>query len=166
MVEPDEQAFEIVLTRFLDLAALHAHIVDGQFSGRDQLRKVEAERRDVASHFVGVFLEREEHAGLVEPDGAIHEKSESQQGLARAGAAAHQRRPAFRQPAMRDFVEAANSGERFRQIANGQLTAEQFHGALRDRDSVHKLIRKSMGLRTEAARAARVLVERTSTVVR
>ncbi|MNC98249.1 hypothetical protein D3C83_161520 [compost metagenome] len=66
MVEPDEQPFEIVLTGFLDFAAFNANVVDGQFSGRDQLWKVEAEGRDVACDFLCVLLEREEHAGLVE----------------------------------------------------------------------------------------------------
>ena len=44
VVEPDEQAFEIVVAGFLDLAAFHADIVDGQFLRRDQLRKVKAQR--------------------------------------------------------------------------------------------------------------------------
>ena len=66
VVEADEQPFEIVLAGFLDLAAFDAHVVDRELPRRDQLRQVEAERRDVAGDLLVVLLERHEHAGLVE----------------------------------------------------------------------------------------------------
>ena len=42
VIEPDEQPFEVVLARFLDLAAFDAHVVDRELLRLDQLRKVEA----------------------------------------------------------------------------------------------------------------------------
>ena len=124
VIEPDEQPFEVVLARFLDLAAFHAHVVDGELLRLDQLREVEAERRDVAGNLLGVLLERHEHAGLVELDGAVHQKGEGQQRLAGSGPAADERRPAFRQPAARDLVEATDSGERFRQFATARWVGQ------------------------------------------
>ena len=53
--EPDEQPFEIVLAGFLDLAALHAHVVDRQLFRLDQRAKVEAERRDVSLAISSAF---------------------------------------------------------------------------------------------------------------
>ena len=116
VVEPDEQPFEVMLARFLDLAAFHAHVVDRELLRLDQLREVEPERRDVAGNLLGVLLERHEHAGFVEMDGAVHQKREGQQRLAGSRPAADERRPAFRQPAARDLVEATDAGRRFRQI--------------------------------------------------
>ena len=120
VVEADEQPFEVVLARFLDLAAFDAHVVDGQLLRLDQLGKVEAERRDVAGNLLGVLLERHEHAGLVELDGAVHQEGEGQQRLAGSRPAADERRPAFRQPAARDLVEAADSGGGLRQFATAR----------------------------------------------
>ena len=119
VIEPDEQPFEVVLARFLDLAAFHAHVVDRELLRLDQLRQVEAERRDVAGNLLGVLLERHEHAGLVELEGAVHQKGEGQQRLAGSRPAADERRPAFRQPAARDLVQATDSGQGFRQFATG-----------------------------------------------
>ena len=119
VIEPDEQAFEIVLAGFLDLAALHADVVDGELLRLDQLRKVEPERRDVAGNLLGVLLERHEHAGFVEVHGAVHQEREAEQRLAGSRPAADEGRPAFRQAAARDLVEAADAGEGFRQVAAG-----------------------------------------------
>jgi hypothetical protein len=109
----------------------------GTASATGTFKKIEAEGSDVARYFSCVLLEREEHPGLVEPNGAIHEKSEREQRLTGTGAATDQRRPAFWQPAARDLVEAANSGKGFRQLAQGQFLVEQFHGAVRDRGTIH-----------------------------
>ena len=81
--EPDEQPFEVVLARFLDLAALDADVVDRELFRLDQRGQVEAERRDVAGHLLGVLLERDEHAGFVELERAIHQECERQQASCR-----------------------------------------------------------------------------------
>ena len=83
VIEPDEQPFQVVLARFLDLAAVHAHVVDRELLRLDQLRKVKTERRDVAGNLLFVFLERHEHARLVEMEGAVHQKGERQQASCR-----------------------------------------------------------------------------------
>ena len=82
VIEANEQPFEIVLARFFDLAAFDAHVVDRELLRLDQLRQVEAERGHVADNLLLVFLERHEHAGLVELEGAVHQKGQRQQGLA------------------------------------------------------------------------------------
>ena len=108
VAEPDEQPFEIVLAGLLDLAAFDADVVDGQFLRRDQLRKVEAERRDVLGDLLAALLEGHEDAGLAELQRAIHQELHGQQRLAAAGAAADERRPAGWQAAAGDLVETAN----------------------------------------------------------
>ena len=123
VIEPDEQPFEIVLARFLDLAAFDAHVVDRELLRLDQLREVEAERRDVAGNLLGVLLERHQHAGLVEMKRAVHQKRERQQRLAGPRPAADQRRPALRQAAARDLVEATNSCQGFRRFATARRAA-------------------------------------------
>ncbi len=128
VAEADEQAFEVVLARFLDLGAFHAHVVDGELPLRDQLREVEPERRDVGGNLFGVLLERHEHAGFVELDDTVHQEGERQQRLARSRPSADESRPACRQPAARDLVEATDARGALRQRAavlrNGQ------HGGL------------------------------------
>ena len=64
VVEPDEQALEIVIAGFLDLAALDAHVVDDELLVGDQARHVVAERGDVGGEIIGRLLEAHEDAGL------------------------------------------------------------------------------------------------------
>ena len=108
VVQPDEQAFEIVVAGFLDLAAFHADIVDGQFLRRDQLRKVKAQRRDVFGDLLAAFLEREKDARLAELQRAIHQERHGQQRLAGSWTAADECRPSGWQAAAGDLVETAN----------------------------------------------------------
>jgi len=114
--EPDEQSLEIVLAGLLDLAALDADVVDRQLLLVDQGAEVEAERRHVTRHLLGVLFEGEEHAGLVELQRAIHQEGERQQGLAGSRPTADERRPVLRQSAAGDFVEAADAGQCFREL--------------------------------------------------
>ena len=83
VVQTDEQPFEIVVAGFLDLAAFHADIVDGQFLRRDQLRKIEAQGGDVFGDLLAAFLEREEDPRLPEPHGAVHQERHGQQASCR-----------------------------------------------------------------------------------
>ena len=56
-----------------------------------------------------------EDARLVELGDAPDDELHGQQGLARSGPAAHQRRPPARQPAFGDVIQAADAGGTFRQ---------------------------------------------------
>ena len=94
--EAHEQAFEIVFTGLLDLAAIDVDVVDDEFLLRDKRVEVVAQRAHVLREFLGVFLEGHEHAGLGELLRAVHEKADAQQGLAGPGPARHQRGPALR----------------------------------------------------------------------
>jgi len=64
-------------------------------------------------------LERDEHAGFIEQHRTVHQEREGQQRLAGSGPAADERRPAPRQSAARDLVEAVDAGERFRELRMG-----------------------------------------------
>jgi hypothetical protein len=120
VIEPDEQPFEIVFARFLDLVAFHAHVINRELPRLDQFGKIETERRDVTGNLLAVLLEREEHAGFVEEQGAVHQKGEGQQRLAGSGPATDERRPAFRQPAARDLVETTDPSRSLRHHANAR----------------------------------------------
>jgi hypothetical protein len=110
VAEADEKAAEVVLARLLDLGALDADVVDQQLPARDELFEIEAERADVLDQLLGGLLERHEHAGLAELGRPAHQQLHREQRLAAAGAAAHQRRPAARQAAAGDLVEAGDAG--------------------------------------------------------
>ena len=70
MVEPDEQPFEIVFARLLDLAAFDANVVDDQLlSARSAVGRSKPSDATSLGDLVGVLLERHEHAGLVEAYG-------------------------------------------------------------------------------------------------
>ena len=62
MFEPDEQAFEIVFTGFLDLTAIDMDVVDDEPLLRHERVEVVAQRAHVLREFLGVFLERHEYA--------------------------------------------------------------------------------------------------------
>ena len=117
VIEPDEQPFQIVLAGFLDLAAFDAHVVDRELPRVDQPGEVEPQGSDIAGNLLLVLLERHQHARFVEKKRAIHQKGESQQGLARPGPAADQCRPASGQAAAGDLVQARNSCQGFRRFA-------------------------------------------------
>ena len=112
VVEPDEQALEIVIAGFLDLAALDAHIVDDELLVGDQARHVVAERGDVGGEIVGGLLEAHEDARLAVERHAVDQEGHGEQGLAAAGGAADERRPPGRQAAEHDLVEAVDAGRR------------------------------------------------------
>ena len=79
----------------------------------DQLFQVVAERAHVGRQFLGVFLEREQHAGLGETFRPVHEEADAEQGFSGAGPARHERRPAGGEPAKGDFIESRYPGARF-----------------------------------------------------
>ncbi len=111
VAQADEQPFEVVLAGLLDLAALDVHVVDDQlaFARPAPSRSKPSERTFCVSSSVAL-LERHEHARLAELRGAAHQELHGQQRLAAAGAAADQRRPAARQAAPGDLVEAGDAG--------------------------------------------------------
>ena len=64
VLEPDEEAVEVVLARLLDLVPLHRHELEHQLLLGDQPVEVEAERADVGGQLFRRFLEGDEDAGL------------------------------------------------------------------------------------------------------
>ena len=114
----------MVLAGFLDLAAFYADVVDRELPRLDQPGEVEAQGSDIAGNLPLVFLERHQHARFVEKKRAVHQKGESQQGLARPGPAADQCRPAPGQAAACDLVQARNSRQGFRRFATARHAAQ------------------------------------------
>ena len=109
VVEANEEPFEVVFAGLLDLRALDSNVFERQALALDQIGHVVAERRDILEDvFLGLF-ERHEHAALAVRR-AVDEELQGEQRLAAAGPAAHQRRPALRQPAAGDLVEAVDTG--------------------------------------------------------
>src|ERR1043165_1699241 len=109
MTQADEQSFEVVLPRLLDLAPLDVNVVYRQLFFLDQVTEVKAERTDVLGQFLCGFLEGEEHTWLIVQNGSPNDELYPQRGLAAASPAAHQGGPAFGQPAARDLVQPLNA---------------------------------------------------------
>ena len=113
--QPDEQPFQVVLARLLDLAALDVDEVEHQFLLRDQRLEIMPERGEVRRQLLGVLLEGHEDARLAELHRAAHEEFHGQQRLAAAGAAAQERRPPLGQAAAGEFIQSLDAGGRFGQ---------------------------------------------------
>src|SRR5262245_21580196 len=92
MVQPDEEAFEIVLAGFLDLPALDHDVIEKDLPATDQVLKVESERRDVGLDLLFRLLERHKNARLSELPRAVNEELGGEESLAAAGATADERR--------------------------------------------------------------------------
>jgi hypothetical protein len=112
--KPDEEPFEVVLPGLLDLAALDADVVDCDLAVVHEPVEVEAERADVGGELVGGLLEHHEDAGLAVAHRALDDELGGEHRLAAAGAADHERRPAARQAAGGDLVEAVDPARRLR----------------------------------------------------
>ena len=115
-VQADEQAVQIVFAGLHDLVAVDCHRIDHQLLAGDQVGQIEAERADIRRQVVGALLEAHEDAGLVVVLDATDQEFHAHQRLAAAGAAADQRRPAAREAAAGDGIEAVDAGGAFRQL--------------------------------------------------
>jgi hypothetical protein len=91
-------------------------MVDHELAGRDQVFDVIAERGDVRGEILRTLLEAHEHAGLAEAGRAVDQERHAEQRLATARGAAQQRRPADRQAAQRQIVQAVDPGGCLRQL--------------------------------------------------
>ena len=109
VVEPDKQPFQVILSAFLDFAALDMDVIKHNFLAPDQPRQIKTERRDVGLQLGFRLLEGHQDARFAELHRAAHKEFHGQQRLAAARAAAHQRGPPARQPAAGDFVETLNA---------------------------------------------------------
>jgi hypothetical protein len=81
MAEPDEQPFEVVLARLLDLAALDLDVIEGELLLRDEFFEIEAERADIGCQFGRALLEHHEHAGVAMLCRPAHEELRGEHGL-------------------------------------------------------------------------------------
>ena len=113
IAQADEKALEIVFAGFGDLGALDLDVIDGELLLGDQLLDVVVKRTDVLDEVLRALFERQEHARLVVLDRAVVKEGHGEQGLAAPRRAAQQGRPALRQAALSNIIEAANAGRRF-----------------------------------------------------
>ena len=105
VAEPDEEAFEVVLTCLFDLASLDMNMIEINEFFRYQVVKVKAERADILLQLFLVFLEHHEYAGFAKFESAANDKFGTEHRLSCPGAAANQRRPPDRKPAKCDLVK-------------------------------------------------------------
>ena len=110
MVQTNEEPFEVVFAGLLDLRALDADVFEREALPlrRDRTMSWPSEAAFVDDVFFGLF-ERDEDAGLAARR-AVNQELEAEQGLATAGPATDQRRPAFGEPAAGDLIEAVDAG--------------------------------------------------------
>ena len=129
VVEPDEQAFEVVFTACVGLAAFEVNVVEHDHFFPDELGEVEAHRGDIGSELGLGLFESEEHARFVELHGTAHEKFRGEERFAATGAAADEGRTTAGQSAAGDFIEALDAGGALGQRAGGGGAAGfGFHG--------------------------------------
>jgi hypothetical protein len=72
--QADEEPLEVVLSGLLDLAPLHAHVIERQPALFHQRVEIEAQRADVLRQLLGGLLECEEHPRLIVLGRAAHEE--------------------------------------------------------------------------------------------
>src|SRR5205085_1833831 len=106
--QPYEEALEIVITGFVDLATLNADIIDQELLFFRQLLQIETERAYVLRQLGSRLFERHEDAGLVVLHGAANQELHGQQSFTGSGATANERRPPARKTAERNLIEALN----------------------------------------------------------
>jgi hypothetical protein len=114
VLDAREEAAQVVLSGLLDLAPVDVDVVEGDHVPGDQPLQVEPERLGIRRELAFRFLERQEHPRLAELRRAPEKELHPEHGLSAARRSAHQRRAAFREPASRDFIQPADSRERFR----------------------------------------------------
>src|ERR1700722_976844 len=114
VLQPNEQALEIIFAGFLDLAAFDGNIVHREQLPLDEIIEVEPQGSDVAFELLLVLLEAHEDAGFVVVARPAGDEFHGQLGLAAAGAAADQRSSAARKPAAGDLIEPGDAGCAFR----------------------------------------------------
>ena len=127
--QPDEEAFQIVVAGFVNLAALDADEINDQLLFVRQFIQVETERANILRELGAGLLECHENAGFVVFRGSANQELHGQQSLARAGAAADERGTAARETASGDLIQALDAGRRF-----GQTTIFFCHLS----DSLHR----------------------------
>src|ERR1035437_9820492 len=111
----NEEAIEVILAGFRNLASRDGHVVQEQLLLRHQPVQVETQRSDIRGQVRDRLLERHEHAGFVVLCGAPNQELQSEQCLSGTGASTDQSGTPGWQPSPRDFVQTLDSGAYFRQ---------------------------------------------------
>jgi hypothetical protein len=130
MMDPDEQAFQIVFAALFVLGPFKMKVLDPNLLTSDKVIQIEPQRRHVCREFLLRFLERHENARFVVLRGSTDKELHGKEGLPAARAPAYKRRPAFRQPPARDFVESLNARGRFGKKATSELVFLFLHDIL------------------------------------
>ncbi len=108
----NEEAIEVILAGFRNLASRDVHVVQEQLLLGHQVVQVETQRGGVLGQVRDRFLERHEHARFVVLCGASNQELQSEQRLSGTGASADQSGTPGWQPSTRDFVQPLDSGRR------------------------------------------------------
>ena len=113
MVQTDKQAFEVIVPRFFDFAALNTNEVQNEFFSRNQVVQIETERTDVLSQFIAGFFKGHKNTRLSELRRPANQKFHCQKCFAAPGTTTNQRRATSRQPPSGDFVQPLDADRRF-----------------------------------------------------
>ena len=119
VAQANEQSFEVVFAGFLDLAAFDADEIELELLVGNEVVQIEAERPYVLGQFLVGLFEAHEHARLAVLHRSADQALHGQQGLAGAGAAAHQRRPASGQSTAGNLIQSGDAGRAFLQVTAG-----------------------------------------------
>jgi len=90
VLQAHEESFEIVLAGLLNLASLHAHVVDRELLVFLELVQIEPQRPDVGGELLGSLLECHEDSRLVVLGDAADQELHAEEGLAATRPAADQ----------------------------------------------------------------------------
>jgi len=108
VLQPDEEAVQIVCAGLLDLTGLDADVFQRQLLAGRERAGIQAERGEIHRQIFDGFLERQKHARFVELARPVDQELHRENRLAAAGASADERRPAARQPTSGDLVQPLN----------------------------------------------------------
>ena len=134
VLEPNEQAFEVIFAGLLDLGALDVHVIDEELLLGDEAREIESERGHVRRDFLRGLLEEDGHPGLVVLGGSPDQELDPEQRLAGSGASTDQGRATAGQASAGEIIEPCDPGgclgDSFGRSAPGWLGLFFGHGTL------------------------------------
>src|SRR4030095_11697058 len=114
VVQANEQSFEIVVARFVDLAAFDPHEVHCDFLALDEVIQVKAERTDILREFLGGFLKGHENARFLVLGRTANNEFHCEKRFAATGATANQSRSTAPHSAARSLCRSVNTTEGLR----------------------------------------------------
>ena len=111
--EPDEQTFQVVLPRLLDLGPLDVQIIYNQLPLLLQIRQIEPEGSKILAQFLRSLLERNKDARVTVVCCPTDQEFHGKQGLAASGPAADKRGTSQRDASAGNLIKSLYAGGTF-----------------------------------------------------